>query len=107
MLSTSLRIIKGGLTMNNNEFINLVNALESVYGVFTGLYLCHKDNYMEGFNVDFHEVKCNNYKNGTIYIGDRSKLNILVQYDDVYKDVNFIKLITENGEAFKIDLNEV
>ena len=93
--------------MNNNEFINLVNALESVYGVFTGIYLCHKDNYMEGFNVDFHEVKCNNYKNGTIYIGDKSKLNIMVQYDDVYKDVNFIKLITENGEAFNIDLNEV
>ena len=93
--------------MNNVEFVNLINALESVYGTFTGLYLCHKDKYMEGFDVEFHEVYCNNYKTGTIHVGDKSKINIMVQYDDMYKDYNFIRIINENGEVFKIDLNEV
>lgn len=93
--------------MNNVEFVNLINALESVYGTFTGLYLCHKDNYIEGFDVEFHEVHCNNYKTGTILVGDKSKINIMVQYDDMFKDCNFIKIISENGKVFKIDLNEV
>lgn len=90
--------------MNSKEFVNLVNALESVYGPFTGMYMCHKDSYMEGLDVEFHEVHMDNYKTGTIQIGDKSKLTIVVHFEEVYKEFNFIKLITEKGESFKIEL---
>lgn len=90
--------------MNNVEFVNLVNALENVYGVFDGVYICHKDLYFDGLNVTLNKVHGSDYSLGEIKLGSESNLRILVAESKLYENYNRIKLVLKNGEVIRIDL---
>lgn len=90
--------------MNNVEFVNLVNVLESVYGTFNGVYICHKDLYLDGLNVELKKVHGSDYSLGEIQLGENSKLSILVAESKLYENYNRLKLVLENGEVIRFDL---